>query len=392
MVASKTSKQELLICLTIGANHCLRAAKARSKTCKARDPASPEGPQSPFQDLQSKGPCKPRRTAEPVPRLAKQGTLQAPKDRRARFKTCKARDPASPEGPQSPLRKPLKTCKACYQKTARARNSARICSASPFQELAKQETLQAPKNCRDRSRTCKARDPASPEGPQSPFQDLQGPCKPQRTAEPVPRLAKQGTLQAPKDRRARFKTCKANSARTCRTFCPEGPQSPFQDLQGTLQAPKDRRARSKTCKARDPASPEGPQSPLQDLQSKLCKNLQNLLPANLFFSQSFLALLETSLNEENETKQMLRSFFKGFKAPFEAFEGFEKENEGGFEGFEGEEGFEAFETEAEGGFVDPSRASKASKPPSPSRAEGGLQTLQFKGLRSPPFDLRPSKA
>ena len=47
-------------------------------------------------------------------------------------------------------------------------------------------------------------------------------------------------------------------------------------------------------------------------------------------------------NEENKTKQMLRSFFKGFKAPFEAFEGFKKENEGGFEGFEGEdEGFEA---------------------------------------------------
>ena len=33
---------------------------------------------------------------------------------------------------------------------------------------------------------------------------------------------------------------------------------------------------------------------------------------------------------------MLRSFFKGFKAPFEAFKGFENENEGGFEGFEGE--------------------------------------------------------
>ena len=60
---------------------------------------------------------------------------------------------------------------------------------------------------------------------------------------------------------------------------------------------------------------------------------------------------------------------QGFKSPFEAFEGFEKENEGGFEGFEGEEGFEAFETKAEGGFVDPSKALKASKPPSPSGAE-----------------------
>ena len=45
---------------------------------------------------------------------------------------------------------------------------------------------------------------------------------------------------------------------------------------------------------------------------------------------------------------MLRSFFKGFKAPFEAFEGFEKENEGGFEGFEGEEGFEALRLRLKG--------------------------------------------
>ena len=220
--------------------------RARFKTCKARNPASPEGPQTPFQDL------------------SKQGTLQAPKDCRARLKTCKAKDPASPEGPQSPLRKPLKTCKACHQKTARARNSARICSASPFQELAKQETLQAPKNCRDRSRTCKARDPASPEGPQSPFQDSQGTLQAPKDHRAFPRLAKQETLQAPKDRRAASRLakqlCKNQNLLPRRTAepvprlardpaSPKGPQSPFQGLQGTLQAPKDRRARFKTCKA-----------------------------------------------------------------------------------------------------------------------------------------------
>ena len=61
------------------------------------------------------------------------------------------------------------------------------------------------------------------------------------------------------------------------------------------------------------------------------------------------------------------------QSPLRSLEGFEKENEGAFEGFEGEEGLEAFEIEAEGGFVDSSKASKASKPFHLWKLKGGFK-------------------
>ena len=189
--------------------------------------------------------------------LAKQGTLQAPKNRRARFKTCKARDPASPEGPQS-----------------------------PFQDL-------------------QSKGPCKPRGPQSPFQDLQskGPCKPRRTAEPAPQALEDLQSLLPEDCKSE-KLCKnlqSNVPRACKARDPASPERTAEPVpglakQGTLQAPKDRRARfqdlqsklckpQRTCRARSKTrkacfslqSFEGPQS-FRNLLCKLCKKMQNLLP------------------------------------------------------------------------------------------------------------------